>query len=309
MQETHFSKEIVNTGRQIEFDWAKTLAIVFMIMVHIYQYVTTVNYHVLPTDVFRNTIEFLGGPLAAPVFMFAMGMGMIYSRKNTSHDFMTRGIKLLIAGYALNLVRETIPLLFMAGIGQGEGESILYSLGNVDILHFAGMAFIAIAVMKRFNINEWKMLAISVLLQPLGVAIASLGIQNKLMQYVLDLFIHANEGSSFPLFSWLIYPVFGMCFALVLQRIKDKRWFYNRVLLIGILGFITTSSTYVINGYDLRFSYTLAKDFYWEQTMLQSSWIIFIILIAIASYFWLSEFVTNGKVVGSIKWISKNLRA
>lgn len=34
----------------------------------------------MPVDAFRNTIEFLGGPLTAPVFMFSMGIGMVYTK-------------------------------------------------------------------------------------------------------------------------------------------------------------------------------------------------------------------------------------
>lgn len=46
-----------------------------------------------------------GGVLAAPVFMFAMGVGVAYSRSAGWSTMFVRGLRLLVADYALNTVR------------------------------------------------------------------------------------------------------------------------------------------------------------------------------------------------------------
>lgn len=37
----------------------------------------------IPDSALRNIIEFAGGPLGAPVFMFSMGIDMMYTRHNS----------------------------------------------------------------------------------------------------------------------------------------------------------------------------------------------------------------------------------
>lgn len=85
-----FSKEVVNSGRQKELDIAKGLAIIFMIWQHILGLFIVTEYGVME-DI---AVSILGCPFAAPVFMFAMGMGITYSRKNCSSDLLKRGLHL-----------------------------------------------------------------------------------------------------------------------------------------------------------------------------------------------------------------------
>lgn len=80
-------KDRVNTGRQPELDVAKVAAILYMVVIHVYEEMSVVNYWVRPDSLFRTVLEFLGGPLAAPVFMFAMGVGMVYTRHRSSRGW------------------------------------------------------------------------------------------------------------------------------------------------------------------------------------------------------------------------------
>lgn len=53
-----------------------------MVIVHIYYYMSVVDIDAtLPDSFLRNIIEFAGGPLAAPVFMFSMGFGMMHTQQ------------------------------------------------------------------------------------------------------------------------------------------------------------------------------------------------------------------------------------
>ena len=76
-----FSTDKINTNRQTELDIAKGFSIIFMIFIH------TITIAML----FENTVSdayyvivgsILGGPFSAPVFMFCMGIGIIYSRNS-----------------------------------------------------------------------------------------------------------------------------------------------------------------------------------------------------------------------------------
>ena len=80
-------REIVNKGRQRELDWAKAFSIVAMICIHCYEQISVIDTEVVPTGFYRNFMEFVAGPLGAPLFMFCMGVGIMYSRRNTPADY------------------------------------------------------------------------------------------------------------------------------------------------------------------------------------------------------------------------------
>lgn len=79
-----FTNEKVNCGRQRELDVAKGLAVIFMVLVHVYE----VYGGSVEGTTFSHVVEFLGSPPAAPVFMFLLGVGVVYSRKNTPKYYL-----------------------------------------------------------------------------------------------------------------------------------------------------------------------------------------------------------------------------
>ena len=81
-------KKIINTGRQFEVDVAKAFAVFFMIVVHVFEH--TVTYDESPL---WYLVEFFGCAPSAGVFMFVMGLGMVYTRHDSPADFVRRGIK------------------------------------------------------------------------------------------------------------------------------------------------------------------------------------------------------------------------
>ena len=98
------SSEKVNTGRQFEVDSIKFFAVPFMVCIHFYEQFGAYGFEkTVPDTVFRNMIEFIGGPLAAPVFMFCMGVGIVYSRRSQWDIMVKRGITLYLLGILVNI--------------------------------------------------------------------------------------------------------------------------------------------------------------------------------------------------------------
>ncbi len=88
------------------YDILRGLSILFMILIHVM--------HNYGTHEFENSIpgllfEVLGGPFAAPVFMFVMGLFFVYTTNGSFKKAVKRGLNLILVGYALNLVRGIIP--------------------------------------------------------------------------------------------------------------------------------------------------------------------------------------------------------
>ena len=110
-----FSDTPVNSGRQLELDITRGLAVLFMIAVH-----TLMEFGdpVFKESPLGTVIDFLGSPPAAPVFMFLLGAGLVYSRKGTPRELLNRGLRLLALGYVLSLAYIGLPAYVADWLGR-----------------------------------------------------------------------------------------------------------------------------------------------------------------------------------------------
>ncbi len=103
------------TGRQVELDLLKALAIVSMILCHC---VIRMGLHQPGNE--QDVCCWIGNYFfgiymaAAHAFMFAMGVGIVYSRKSSPADLICRGIRLYVLGVVLNFFRYGIYALAYA---------------------------------------------------------------------------------------------------------------------------------------------------------------------------------------------------
>ena len=66
---------------------------------------------------------FFGDYLAvAHAFMFAMGVGVVYSRRNSPAELIRRGVRLYILGFVLNFLRYGIYALARRCLGRGKAS-------------------------------------------------------------------------------------------------------------------------------------------------------------------------------------------
>lgn len=300
--------EPVNTGRQFEIDCARFFAIIFMVFVHTYEEIGKFDWYTAPSSPFRNTAEFIGGPLAAPVFMLAMGIGMVYTRHKSADDFLRRSWKLLLMGYVLNFFRYTVYLL-LGGLMdyQASVSEILDSLLMVDILQFAGMAFLAIGLMKKIRMSAPQMLVAALLFEAAGLWGNRLHISNTILQDILGLFIPVGEENAFPMTLWLIYPVFGVLFAEVLQRTENKKVFYRNVITGSLIFFAALTSSLIWSGYDVRRFYELADNSYYYQSLLHVLWIVPVILTALSLDYFILRGTEKSRFGTLVKYFSRNV--
>ncbi len=307
MESKFFSNEVVNKGRQNEFDWAKAFTIIVMITVHVYEFLGVFDPEKVPLKgVFRNVLEFLAGPLGAPLFMFSMGIGILYSRNSTPAKMGVRGVKLLRNGYLLSFFKGTLPILVGMAIGMSSPITIADSLFLISILQFAGMAFFTIALMKKFKFSLPAMLTTSILLCIIGTNLNTTTMQGW-KQYILGLFFVTNLRTSFPLFLWLFYPVAGMIFAYFLQRAIDKKKFYIWLFCISAAGLIITCIIYSLCGINLKSMYELYERHFYTQTVLHYIFTTFVIGMAMPVYYLISEVVKAKPVTAAVAYLGRNL--
>ena len=150
-----FSDKKINKGRQIEIDFAKCLSIIFMVFVHcLYLSYFVPNTLSVPYMLIVECI--LGCPFAAPVFMFCMGVGIVYSTKSKPDLMIKRGIMFILTGFIVNIGKFFIPYFFTGYFL--DNWTFLDIFGGliiffVDIMPFAGLSFILLAIFKKFKLS------------------------------------------------------------------------------------------------------------------------------------------------------------
>lgn len=231
IEKTPFS----NSGRQVELDIARGLAVFFMIAVHVLEVLADIT---VVDSWFGLVVGFLGGPPAAPVFMVLLGVGIVYGTQTTPRILAVRGLTILGLGYLLNALRGGVPALIAVGAGELALQSVLIEILSVDIFQFAGLAFLFFAVWRRMGVADNRMIiAICLVIAVNAIVLQRVGGSSDwslAAKGISGLFWGSSTISYFPFLSWIIYPMFGYLFGTVLIRTTDKRRLYRITGLTGL---------------------------------------------------------------------------
>ena len=253
--ENVFSKEPLNTGRQLELDIGKALPILFLPFIHCT--IECCTEEQMLTGIPYAFDMIIGGPMAAPMFMFCMGATIHFSKGNKAKRLLKRGLQMLLFGFLLNICRFLIPYLIGYAI-TGDVEQYLtplpYDFFGNDVLQFAGLAMLAMALMLHFKLPKRAMFGIALSFSVFSSFVRGVDFHNDVLNIILGWFIGTeNEAgliiSDFPFLNWLIVPVCGYIFGWYLQRVKDKKRFYlsfSPVLLTAAIVYFVIGETYDI---------------------------------------------------------------
>ena len=243
-----FSNEQVNRGRQVELDLAKCLAIFFMIFLHCY-FATSYFEFDISSGLVRVVSQLFGGPFAAPVFMFAMGVGMVYSKNQEPAYLIKRGIKLLQLGFFVNIGEFFVPY-FLAGNLLGDWEKFPIANGLllfcIDILAFAGMAFILVGILKKLKLSAKGMVIVALVLSVIGSFARFHDFGSNVPNLIAGYFIGSAGGfTAFPLFNWFVFPAFGILFGEYYLRCNNK----EKLLRFWPVGLVISVAYFVISWF------------------------------------------------------------
>ena len=227
-----FSNELVNTSRQWEFDLARAVIIFCLALIHVTIECSTDEGLCSGIPYLFDTV--IGGPFSAPMYMFVMGVGMCYTRKNSPMEHFVRGAKILTVGYILNICRFLIPYSIGYAITGDYGyyiEPLRYKVLGNDILIFAGLAMMIMALFVKLKLSNIVMLIIATVMCGFGTLLNGVDVGTPLGNIFLGYLIGTEDAagmvlSDFPILNWLMFPICGYAFASVLKRVKDKNLFY-----------------------------------------------------------------------------------
>ncbi len=227
-------------ARQVELDIARGIAVLLMICVHVQE---TLSHPAVQHSLFGRIVEFASTFPAAPLFMLVMGVGTVYSRRQDARYAMGRGASLLVTAYLLNAARSYIPwslgieLGFFAQDAVPYGD-VLQSLLEVDILHFAGLCFILIGVLRAARVPWRAYPAVGLVLGGLNYLVRWVSAGQPRLDSILGLLWGASKTSYFPFLSWAMHPMVGVAFGHVLKASSDKRRLYLQSSLAGCVVFL-----------------------------------------------------------------------
>ncbi len=287
-----FSVDIVNNKRQPEFDLCKTICIGLMILCHVF-YVIKFNNIVgfNPTYISFNLVRLLG----APFFMFSMGVGLAYTRKDSAKHCLHRGLMLLFMAYLLNFLREVLPWMLFGEyplFGKLMTQDKLLMFLSGDILHFAGLAFLFFAIVKYFKWSTAKTLIITLFITAIGAFCLNefsvkIQIDNFYLSFI-GLFIPiknftVNDYVCYSFTNWLLYPVVGWVFGKALKRCKDVNKFYKYLFWIMTPIFLLSWAAYDANGRNIWFILTNSFVYHQQNPIIMAIYLnIIVVALSIA---------------------------
>jgi uncharacterized membrane protein len=218
------------------FDLARGLAVFFMILVHVLWHWGAPETWTTPIG---EVISVLGGPTAAPVFMFLMGASLAFSSRSSFGSLASRGLWLVFLGYLLNFLRGVIP----ASLGLASGVVTANQIApftpwwlatTIDIHHMAGLSLIAIAALRVRTRPGWIWLGLGGALVLVAPWLRSLTFGTPLLDGPLTPILGSAPNVYYAVVPWLVYPLTGAVFGRLVAGASDRVAIFRRGAVLGV---------------------------------------------------------------------------
>lgn len=155
-----------------------------------------------------------------------------------------------MAGYVLNILRGVVPFTLSAYLQMDIARKIPLEKLNayriftiVDILQFAGIALVIMALVREFKVNKHIILFSAFLISMLSPFLWGSKLDIPVIDQVLELFwgdqpiefSFIENKIAFPVFPWLSFPLLGMFLGDTMKNSKDQDRTFE---YFGIIGFL-----------------------------------------------------------------------
>ena len=292
-------EEYPNTGRQFELDLVKCISILVLPLCHMFEEFVQMETYLDPTAVptvdgfLSGVCQFAWGTAGAPVFMFCLGAGIIFSQRTSFKYLSLRSGKTLIMALALVFFTQTLSLL-LHGFLENSPELIEEAIGWLfccDILNFASLAFLFFALVMRFKIPNLIVLLIPVVLLIISMFVsAEICPDNIIAGDLIGWFFWQNTTFSFfPFCQWLIFPAAGYIFAQFLRNTPDKKKFYKRLMIVGLSIFAVYTAVLLLLGANISIFFTTYEGAFYDHNIVSATWNISFILFEMGLFYFISR--------------------
>jgi len=244
-----------------ELDLLKTFVLVIaMVGIHTCYDLTTLD---VADHALTRFINILSGTFGAPIFMFCMGVTLGFSRHAEPKDWFYRGVSLLTIGMALNVFRWGTFAIDAYLTNQPELYKGLALIYNVDIMQFAGLAFMLFALLKHLRLNHWHILLLAIGLNIAGSLMEGHHTSSYVVNQIAGYFYPTPTCCCFPLLNWFIFVAAGNLMGEWYRTQSDMLPFFRVAMPIG--GIVTAVYLYLTIVVQVPCLRTLQGDwgFYW----------------------------------------------
>ncbi|MBW7847421.1 MAG: DUF1624 domain-containing protein [Bacteroidales bacterium] len=242
-------------------DIAKGIAVVLMIQVHLTELFAIPEWY---EGVAGKLSLFLGGPPAAPVFMFLMGFFAFQG--NVKKCLLKRGLKLLAWGFLLNIGLNAH--LFIKTASGNLSTHIPDYLFGVDIFFLAGLSLILCSLLVKLFAQNTALWALSFFtLASLNSYLPVYVGNNEWIKYFLAFFYGNYSWSYFPLLPWGAYPIAGVIAKIVWD--STAVFFARQEVQWGALLLLTLV---LLSSFDFGFSSAIVLQDYYHHSFIHALW-------------------------------------
>jgi hypothetical protein len=288
----------MNSTRNHILDLLKGIAVLLMIQVHVMELFAS---DLISTNTIGKLSLFLGGAPVAPLFMVVFGHFISKTYQSTM-QLIVRGIKMFALGMILN-VALNLNLISSVCFGKLDVDLMPYIFG-VDILHFAGIALIIIAPLKKIIDRHVLLPLIGMFIVAfLGHYLLSYVPENNLLKYSSAFFYGSTPWSYFPVCPWLAYPLAGMIVYQLQQR-YDFNWLLvaKTKINLSVLFLIFTVLT-------VKYAITISSDLplYYHHGLLFFIWVMGFLFFYTLGVNELDQRLSETSIFKYIKWLGKNV--
>ena len=225
--------------KEKELNTLKCLSCIFLVLG-----ITFSTIYAGKNELVNNVIEYVSKPLVYPILLFVLGF-RINTKKYKPELLLKFFVSLLIISILFNGFIYFIPNLLNNII-------IFDSLFIINIFMIMSFTYLFFYIVKKTNMHLsliWGIvLLFSVLNTFLPVYFEGFTSPNFLLTFILDLFYSYSPNSFFPLLGWLIFPVSGYIYSVVLESKNKSYIFSSGFLNLIIYGSLVTISLKLMDG-------------------------------------------------------------
>lgn len=235
------TKPQVNTGRQVEMDVLKGSFIFLIFIVHSFQLLG--NAEALDSVAYKGIFS-VGMFTGASLFLFFMGFGLAYSRKQETKALAFSGIKWI--GYqflsnACNMVLLLIPLAIYAITGILTPDMTLalksltpYIIFMLNIFFITGVIQLLMAFLRYVKLPLYGYLVVAFIVAGTSPFLAQLTSSNEILSALIKIAFAAGGTVSFAFWPYISFTAIGYFFACYFRTCEDKSIFYKKTFKITI---------------------------------------------------------------------------